>query len=78
MKYHSTDTGFCRVYFEEGKRLLAYQENIRGQFSLMACTPSGEPSHEIQPVKVTLRDAVKADYEGFREWLERKDLICNG
>ncbi|QHF00711.1 hypothetical protein LCG56_28555 (plasmid) [Pseudomonas cannabina pv. alisalensis] len=47
---HHTDNGNCRIYFKDNaKRLVCFQPaHLKGQFSLLACSRDGEPSHNIE------------------------------
>lgn len=51
--YHSTDSGFCRVYYTRqingARHLYALQEISRGEFELFSCSKDGEPSGPIRP-----------------------------
>ena len=58
LKYHSEDTGFCRIYFKDEKRRLfclqvanSIERAIRHGLPAaewLLCTPDGEPQEEIR------------------------------
>lgn len=51
LKYHSTENGFCRVYYTDVddkrrvKRLYCFQEEQRGVFYFGPCSRDGEPEY---------------------------------
>jgi hypothetical protein len=51
MKFHSVDTGNCRVYYRApGGRLHCIQDETAwglGSFKFYQCSRDGEPSHEV-------------------------------
>ncbi len=79
MNYHSTENGFCRVYYRgENKRLLCYQESFRGQFELFTCSKDGEPNHGIDPAPVHRDELPPTTTDtgcGLITWLEKEGLI---
>lgn len=53
LKLDSVDSGFCRVYYkntgrEGDKRLFCMQEEGKGQFDLLVCSPDGEPDYSMR------------------------------
>lgn len=77
LRFVSTDSGFCRVYFKSGEgHLVCFQESVPNQFGFYRCTPSGEPEYEISLRKVLRQDAEDANYPGFIEFLETNNLIA--
>lgn len=51
LKFHSTDTGYCRVYFKHpfNSSLYCWQDGGRGVgFEFLVCTSEGEPSHPVE------------------------------
>jgi hypothetical protein len=49
LKFHSADTGFCRVYYKsESNGLYCTQEEEEDVFIWYACTKDGEPECKLK------------------------------
>lgn len=48
LKYHSCNSGFCRVYYKSKKNnLFCFQEDYKDTFGFFSCTKEGEPDFPI-------------------------------
>lgn len=74
MKFRSEDSGFCRVYYTDGNRILCYQAETRCNFSLYECTREGEPSHSIPHENYIERTPPSTEHTDigreFNQWLK--------
>ena len=58
-KFHSEDTGNCRVYYRGDKHLYCIQNDGawgKDKFVFYSCSRDGEPSHELRMPLVTSFD----------------------
>lgn len=83
-KFDSVESGLCRIYYRDGKDLFCYMEEMRGQFYLYICTPSGEPSHTVG-FHEKIMDTEHPDFSltcslttRFVEWLLKQQLKVLG
>ncbi|MCY1283630.1 hypothetical protein D9M70_325130 [compost metagenome] len=78
LTYHSTNNGFCRVYYRSpGKHLYAFQEDRRDEFTLYACSRDGEPSHEVT-VQVAIDHPPEAECStsrSFIAWAQKAGIV---
>jgi hypothetical protein len=72
MKYHSTDNGFCRVYYrDEARRLFCFQDDGswgRVKFVFYVCSRDGEPSHQASWDNLELDQMPPAEERTAREF----------
>jgi len=80
LKYHSTDTGFCRVYYRnpENRRLYCFQNEGFGRqvnLKFYPCTADGEPICEIDRDKFAIPESLGTDQldAELNEFLKRKE-----
>lgn len=78
MKFHSTDHGFCRVYYKRGRNLFCLQdEGGHCGVLLYACTSEGEPSHQVKTTGLTFEPIPDPDLndQPFMYFLETNGLL---
>jgi hypothetical protein len=80
MKFHSTDIGYCRVYWKHGRGLYCLQEEFQGVYEFYSCTPDGEPNYPV-PLEGRVFEPISNpdDYEaGFNAYLKEKGVLLDG
>lgn len=72
LQYRSTDADNCRVYYQFGNDLVAYQRTARDVFTLYCCTKAGEPlsSMDARPI-----NSAPENYAEFAAWARTNDLV---
>lgn len=80
MKFHSTDVGYCRVYWKSGRTLFCVQEEFDGVYDFLACTRDGEPISSVSMDGLVFEPIPNPDqYEaGFNAFLKSKGVLLDG
>ena len=80
MKFHSTDVGYCRVYWKHGLQLYCIQEEYTGVYDFLICSSDGEPCTPV-PLGAKVFEPIPdpTEYEaGFNEYLRSQGALKGG
>lgn len=77
MKFHSTDPGYCRVYYKCERRLYCVQEEGHGAYEFYRCSTEGEPSHPVSLDGIVFEPipAAEGDEVGFNNFLADRGVL---
>lgn len=80
MKLFTVESGLCRVYYKEERKLLAFQEDFNGVFNCYTCDSKGEPEAiRAMGPRDTLDKLPKGQTQiekNFRKWQNESAINC--